>query len=91
MSRRYLTIPEVAELARREHKLIRAAIHSGRLRAFRPDAGRWLIREDDAVKWIETPQTATVQRRSSPVPRSSDRFAAGIRELERREKALRDA
>lgn len=70
---RYLTVPEVAKLARCEHKSVRAAIHSGSLGAFRT-AERILIREVDAVAWIESrPARALpavprrrVQRRAAP-------------------------
>ena len=48
----YLTVQEVAQLARCEHKTVRRAIHSGALTAYKP-AGRLLIREDDACTWIE--------------------------------------
>jgi excisionase family DNA binding protein len=36
----YLTIQEVAELARCEHRSVRRAINSGHLRAFRPTRKR---------------------------------------------------
>jgi hypothetical protein len=49
----YLTVPEVAELARCEHKAVRRAIASGLLIAFRP-AHKLLIRELDARAWIES-------------------------------------
>lgn len=48
----YLTVREVAALARCEHKAVRRAIAAGRLPAFQP-AKRLLIREDDARAWIE--------------------------------------
>lgn len=48
----YLTVREVAAMARCEHKSVRRAIVAGRLRAFRP-ANKLLIREDDAYAWIE--------------------------------------
>jgi excisionase family DNA binding protein len=47
-----LTVQEVAQLARCEHKTVRRAIHGGALTAYKP-AGRLLIREDDARTWIE--------------------------------------
>lgn len=53
----YLTIPEVARLARCEHKSVRRAIKAGRLAAFRGEK-RWVIAEEDAHAWI----------RSRPVP-----------------------
>lgn len=48
----YLTVREVATLARCEHKSVRRAIAAGRLRAFQP-TNKLLIREDDACAWIE--------------------------------------
>lgn len=48
----YLTVREVAAMARCEHKSVRRAISQGRLPAFRP-ANKLLIREDDAEAWIE--------------------------------------
>src|SRR5437764_3428640 len=47
-TRSYLTVEEVARLARCEHRSVRRAIRSGRLRAFRP-VRKILIREDDAL------------------------------------------
>lgn len=55
---RYLTVREVAELARCEHKAVRRAIGSGQLLAFRV-AGRLLVREVDALAWIEAQPAAT--------------------------------
>jgi excisionase family DNA binding protein len=52
MADSYLTVQEVAKLARCEHKAIRRAIHAGGLRAFQP-GGKILIRESDARAWIE--------------------------------------
>lgn len=48
----YLTVHEVAAMARCEHKSVRRAIAAGRLRAFQPN-NRLLIRADDACGWIE--------------------------------------
>ncbi len=48
----YLTVREVATMARCEHKSVRRAIAAGRLRAFQP-TNKLLIREDDACAWIE--------------------------------------
>jgi hypothetical protein len=45
----YLTVLEVAVLARCEHKRVRRAIASGQLVAFRP-AGKLLVREEDAPR-----------------------------------------
>ncbi len=49
----YMTVEEVARLARCEHRSVRRAIRAGRLQAFRP-ARRILVREDDARAWIES-------------------------------------
>lgn len=49
----YLTVPEVADLARCEHKAVRRAIASGLLVAFRP-AQKLLVRQLDARAWIES-------------------------------------
>jgi excisionase family DNA binding protein len=49
---RYLTVEEVADLARCHHNTVRRAIDRGRIMAFRP-AGRILVREADARAWIE--------------------------------------
>lgn len=80
----YLTIEEVAELGRVSHKTVRRAISSGALQAFKPGL-RWVIREADAVDWIEAhPAVAAVPRARRP---RASRPAAGsvsrLRELER--------
>jgi hypothetical protein len=49
----YLTVPEVADLARCEHTAVRSAIASGLLVAFRP-AHKLLVRGLDALAWIES-------------------------------------
>lgn len=59
---RYLTIQEVAELARCEHRSVRRAVNSGRLRAFRPTR-RILVREDDARSWIESRRAVGIAAR----------------------------
>lgn len=64
----YLTVPEVAALARCEHKSVRHAVHSGRLPAFRT-VERILVREADAIAWIESCPargTASAPRRRQP-------------------------
>ena len=50
---RYLTIEEVAKLARCEHKAVRKAIHGDELTAYKV-AGKWLVLMQDAVTWIES-------------------------------------
>ncbi len=87
----YLTVIEVAALARCEHKRVRRAIASGQLVAFRP-AGKLLVREDDARAWIERhpvhatrpndPRPAQPRRRGAP--RASPGDVANLREMERR-------
>ena len=77
---RYLTVQEVAELARCEHKAVRRAISQGALRAFRPTR-RLLIRAGDAEAWIESCVVADTPRQTSqPVlngPGKSRRPRAG--------------
>ncbi|HEY2657874.1 MAG TPA: helix-turn-helix domain-containing protein [Solirubrobacteraceae bacterium] len=48
----YLTVDEVAELARCEHKRVRRAIAAGELEAFKPGR-RLVVREQDARAWVE--------------------------------------
>jgi excisionase family DNA binding protein len=88
----YLTVHEVAAMARCEHKSVRRAIASGRLRAFRPTT-RLLIRDDDARAWIEARPVATTvlapsRRRAPSRPRrtpqsQSHGSVADLREIER--------
>ena len=82
----YLTVPEVADLARCEHKAVRRAIATGQLVAFQP-AQKLLVREADARAWIESrPVRARVQqvehaRRPGRRPRPGS--VADLREMER--------
>jgi hypothetical protein len=82
----YLTVPEVADLARCEHKAVRRAIATGQLVAFQP-AQKLLVREVDARAWIESrPVRARVQqvehaRRLGRQPRPGS--VADLREMER--------
>jgi excisionase family DNA binding protein len=84
----YLTVREVAELARCQHKAVRRAITDGRLRAFQP-ANRLLIREEDARAWIEgclaTPpaEDPPQRRRSSRPSRSVRGSVADLKAIER--------
>jgi excisionase family DNA binding protein len=48
----YLTIQEVAHLARCEHRTVRRAIRSGELRASLI-GGRWIVREDAVEAWFD--------------------------------------
>jgi excisionase family DNA binding protein len=89
----YLTVREVATMARCEHKSVRRAIAAGSLRAFQP-ANKLLIREDDACAWIESRPAATTgsapSLRSAPSRRrpalGSQRrgSVADLREIERK-------
>jgi excisionase family DNA binding protein len=88
----YLTVREVAAMARCEHKAVRRAITRGQLQAFRP-ANKLLIREDDAEAWIED-RPAQADSRAKPSPRrdplrptmGSQRVGsvAELREIERK-------
>lgn len=89
----YLTVREVATLARCEHKSVRRAIAAGRLRAFQP-TNKLLIREDDAYAWIEGQPAATTgflpslrsaPNRRRPAP-GSQRLGSvtDLREIERK-------
>lgn len=94
--RTYLTVREVADLARCEHKTVRKAIVSGRLLAFRV-AARLLIRETDARDWIEASPARTVSRApdrtrlsskpTRPNRRSVPGSVADLRAIEREAKS----
>lgn len=82
----YLTVREVAALARCEHKAVRRAIADGRLIAFQP-AKKLLVREADARTWIEgrpasthAPEPRPGHRRRRPTGPGS---VAKLREIER--------
>lgn len=77
MTSPYLTVREVAELARCEHKAVRCAIADGRLRAFQP-ANRLLIRDEDARAWIEG-RLAPGPIATPPPRRRTARATAGAR------------
>jgi excisionase family DNA binding protein len=82
----YLTVQEVAALARCEHKAVRRAIAGGHLIAFQP-AKKLLIREDDARAWIEGRPTSAQTRVPRPGRRrrgpSGPASVAKLREIER--------
>jgi excisionase family DNA binding protein len=88
MTSPYLTVREVAELARCEHKAVRRAITDGRLRAFQP-ANRFLIREVDARAWIEgrlaaEPAEPSSRPRRTPNPaRAARGSVADLKAIER--------
>jgi excisionase family DNA binding protein len=48
----YLTVQEVAELARCEHRTVRRAIQAGKLKASLI-GGRWIVRDSAVEEWIE--------------------------------------
>ncbi len=52
MSSPYLTVQEVAELARCEHRTVRRAIQAGKLKASLI-GGRWIVRDSAVEEWIE--------------------------------------
>jgi excisionase family DNA binding protein len=75
----YLTVQEVAERMRCEHRTVRRAIKSGELEAAMI-GGRWLVREEAIEAWFQArAQRAVVkvpeprQRPRSVPPRSPDR------------------
>ena len=83
----YLTVKEVAALARCEHKAVRRAIHLGHLQAFQP-ANKLLVREDDAHAWIQSrPLRIEPPDQRSPRPRRGGlpaaEHVAKLRDLER--------
>lgn len=86
----YLTVREVAELARCEHKAVRRAIQDGRLSAFQP-AHKLLIRAEVAYAWIESRPAASGftehQSRRAPsrvVRRAQPGSVADLKEIEQR-------
>ncbi len=48
----YLTVQEVAELARCEHRTVRRAIRDGRLKASLI-GGRWIVKDSAVEEWFE--------------------------------------
>jgi excisionase family DNA binding protein len=60
----YLTVQEVAELARCEHRTVRRAIRSGELRASLI-GGRWIVKDTAVEEWIEA---CTNDRRPAAAP-----------------------
>jgi excisionase family DNA binding protein len=64
----YLTIQEVAELARCEHRTVRRAIRSGDLKASLI-GGRWIVRTDAVEEWFDTRANHRILPASSPTAR----------------------
>ena len=84
--RRTHTVDEVAQLARCEHRSVRRAIRSGRLRAFR-STRKILIREDDARAWIESrpaldPPRQPARRPPAPRPAGGPGTVARLKAIE---------
>lgn len=61
----YLTVREVAELLRCNHKTVRRAIESGEVDAM--FASRWLIAVEDALQWATARAEGRLER-GSPKP-----------------------
>jgi hypothetical protein len=62
-----VTVQEVADYARCEHKAVRKAIHEGQLQAF--DRNRKLvIRVRDAIAWVESRPARVTTPTPSPTP-----------------------
>lgn len=84
----YLTVPEVARLARCGHNAVRDAIAAGELRAFMPRQ-KWLIAEQDARAWVEArpaqrrPASAAERPRPARRARTQTGSVQRLRELER--------
>ena len=82
----YLTVDEAAALARCHPRTIRRAVHSGRLRAFRP-AGRMLLADPDVRAWIEAhtaaPASPPGRGGTHRQRRSQAGSLAALREIER--------
>ena len=79
----YLTIREVAEQMRCEHRTVRRAIKSGELHAAMI-GGKWIIREDDVNAWFQSRCPASVisaaaipRTRRAPSPRIRDQMGLG--------------
>ena len=71
MSSEFLTVQEVANLVRCEHRVVRKAIHRGELEAAMI-GGRWLIREEAVNAWFETKRNVrpgVAPRRPAPPPK----------------------
>jgi len=63
----YLTVQEVAELARCEHRTVRRAIKSGALKASLI-GGRWIVRDTAVEDWIEACANGPIAVRPAPQP-----------------------
>jgi excisionase family DNA binding protein len=77
----YLTVDEVAERMRCEHRTVRRAIHAGDLEAAMI-GGKWLIRQEAVDAWFDARRTGPRQQASQPArtrrgPSSLDANRAG--------------
>lgn len=72
MSSPYLTVQEVAELARCEHRTVRRAIRNGQLKASLI-GGRWIVRESAVQEWFDACANTPFQATRAPSPRRSRR------------------
>jgi excisionase family DNA binding protein len=61
----YLTVQEVAELARCEHRIVRRAIKSSAPKASLI-GGRWIVRDTAVEDWIEVRANGPSARPSAP-------------------------
>ncbi len=68
----YLTIQEVARLARCEHRTVRRAIRSGELKASLI-GGRWIVREDAVEDWFDARANHLAGPSRAPQARESGR------------------
>ncbi|MGO9754710.1 MAG: helix-turn-helix domain-containing protein [Solirubrobacteraceae bacterium] len=64
----YLTVSEVAELLRCEHRTVRRAIRARELKAAMI-GGRWLIRRDAVDDWFDRQAKTPAERGTVPTPR----------------------
>src|SRR4051794_8064002 len=63
----YLTVQEVAELARCEHRTVRRAIRTGELKASLI-GGRWIVRDSAVDEWFEACANGPTAARATPEP-----------------------
>ena len=68
MSSPYLTVQEVAELARCEHRTVRRAIQAGQLKASLV-GGRWIVKDSAVEEWIEGCANSLSTTARTPQPR----------------------
>jgi excisionase family DNA binding protein len=66
----YLTVQEVAELARCEHRTVRRAIQAGQLKASLI-GGRWIVKDSAVEEWIEGCANSPVPIARAVQPRRS--------------------